>query len=72
MALCPALAGYFMDRRLLAWPLVLGIGCYVVAAAWFYLTLRRTPLPEEAATSTIIDHEAGLERLALAPDSAAR
>jgi len=72
MALCPALAGYFMDRRLLAWPLVLGIGCYVVAAAWFYLTLRRTPLPEEAATSTIIDHQAGLERLALAPDSAAR
>jgi len=51
MAVLPTLAGYFMDRRLLLWPLVLGIGCYAVAAVWFYLTLRRTPLPEEIASA---------------------
>ncbi len=49
MALSPALAGYFMDRRLLQWPLLLGVCCYAAAAAWFYLLLRRTPLPEEQA-----------------------
>ena len=48
MAVFPALAGYFLDRRLLLWPLVLGIVCYAMAAVWFYVTLRRTPLPEEA------------------------
>ncbi|GAC1396659.1 MAG: hypothetical protein NVSMB65_15820 [Chloroflexota bacterium] len=51
MALLPALAGYFMDRRLFVWPLVLGIGCYAAAAVWFYLMLRRTALPEEAAAA---------------------
>lgn len=49
MALSPALTGYFMDRRLLQWPLLLGVCCYAAAAAWFYLLLRRTPLPEERA-----------------------
>lgn len=32
MAVLPTLAGYFMDRRLLQWPLVLGIGCYTATA----------------------------------------
>jgi MFS family permease len=48
-ALLPTLGGYLMDRRLLAWPLVLGLACYSMAAIWFWLTLRHTLLPEEMA-----------------------
>lgn len=48
-ALLPTLAGYLLDRRLLMWPLVLGIVCYAGAALWFWLALRSTPLPEEEA-----------------------
>jgi len=70
MALLPALAGYFIDRRLLAWPLVLGIGCYATAALWFYLTLRRTPLPEEAVPTTAVGHEVEAERVAMVPEHA--
>jgi MFS family permease len=70
MALLPALAGYFMDRRLLLWPLILGIACYATAALWFYLALRRTPLPEEAAASALIVADEGeRERLAVMPDA---
>ncbi len=68
MALLPTLAGYFMDRRLFLWPLALGIGCYAAAAVWFYLTLRRTPLPEEPARAAMADHEVNSERLAMAPE----
>ena len=52
-ALLPTLAGYLMDRRLLAWPLVLGLACYSTAAIWFWLTLRHTPLPEEMAAHEV-------------------
>jgi MFS family permease len=70
MALLPALAGYYMDRRLLLWPLILGIACYATAALWFYLTLRRTPLPEEAAAGALIAGDEGeRERLAVMPDA---
>lgn len=48
-ALLPALAGYLLDRKLLMLPLLLGLGCYAAATAWFWLTLRHTPLPEETA-----------------------
>jgi len=68
MALSPTLAGYFMDRRLLEWPLMLGIGCYSAAAVWFYLTLRRTPLPEEAVPTMIVGHDTESQRVTLAPD----
>jgi MFS family permease len=47
-ALLPSLAGYFLDRRQLQSPILLGAACYGAAALWFALTLRRTPLPEEA------------------------
>src|SRR5919204_298830 len=52
-ALLPTLAGYLMDRRLLAWPLVLGFACYSMAAIWFWLTLRHTLLPEETAAHEV-------------------
>jgi MFS family permease len=52
-ALLPTLAGYLMDRRLLAWPLVLGLACYSMAAIWFWLTLRHTLLPEEMAAHEV-------------------
>lgn len=54
-ALLPALAGYLLDRGLLLWPLILGIACYAASALWFGLTLRHTPLPEEAEPSIILD-----------------
>ncbi len=70
MAVLPALAGYFLDRRLLLWPLLLGIGCYAAAALWFYATLRRTPLPEEegevvAGGASVVSDEIGGGRRAL-------
>jgi sugar phosphate permease len=67
-ALLPTLAGYFMDRRLFLWPLALGIGCYAAAAVWFYLTLRRTPLPEEPTQAAMADHAVKSKRLAMAPE----
>jgi MFS family permease len=70
MAVLPTLAGYFMDRRLLQWPLVLGIGCYTAAAVWFYLTLRRTPLPEEAVGAMTVGSEVEPERLVVMPERA--
>jgi len=68
MAVLPVLAGYFMDRRLFLWPLVLGIGCYAAAAVWFFVTLRRTPLPEETVTTITVGHELEPERLILVPE----
>lgn len=47
-ALLPSFTGYMLDRHQMLLPIWLGIGCYGLAAAWFWLTLRRTPLPEEA------------------------
>jgi MFS family permease len=47
-ALMPSLTGYLLDRQMMVLPIWLGIGCYGLAAAWFWLTLRHTPLPEEA------------------------
>jgi len=73
MAVLPALAGYFLDRRLLLWPLLLGIGCYAAAALWFYATLRRTPLPEEegvAGGASVVGDEIGGGRLALPSENA--
>ncbi len=70
MALLPVLAGYFMDRRLFLWPLVLGIGCYAAAGVWFFVTLRRTPLPEETVTTITLGHELEPERLAMMPERA--
>jgi MFS family permease len=52
-ALLPTLAGYLMDRRLLAWPLVLGFACYSAAAIWFWLMLRHTLLPEETTAHEV-------------------
>lgn len=46
-ALFPVLAGYLLGRGLLVWPIALGALCYAAAALWFFLALRRTPLPEE-------------------------
>lgn len=54
-ALLPSLSGYLMDRRLLLWPLILGILCYGAAALWFALTLRHTALPEE--TESVMVHD---------------
>lgn len=48
-ALLPSLAGYFLDRGQLYWPPMLGVGCYAAAAAWFWITLRSTPIPDEQA-----------------------
>jgi MFS family permease len=47
-AFAPSLAGYLLDRRLLMLPLLLGLACYAASAGWFWLALRRTPMPEEA------------------------
>jgi MFS family permease len=47
-ALLPSFTGYLLDRHLMLLPIWLGIGCYGLAAAWFWLTLRHTALPEEA------------------------
>jgi hypothetical protein len=47
-ALLPSLTGYLLDRRLMLLPIWLGIGCYGLAAVWFWLTLRHIALPEEA------------------------
>jgi len=66
-ALLPALAGYLMDRSLLAWPLGLGFACYSAAAIWFWLMLRHTPLPEETAT-----HEVSADAHGAVEPSAAR
>ncbi len=63
MAVFPVLAGYFLDRRLLLWPLVLGIVCYAVAAVWFYVTLRRTPLPEETVEPSAVGDATEADRL---------
>lgn len=56
-ALLPALAGYLLDRRLLDLPLLLGILCYGLAALWFYLALRHTPLPEETPAHAVAGQE---------------
>ncbi|MGH2409068.1 MAG: MFS transporter, partial [Chloroflexota bacterium] len=47
-ALLPSLTGYLLDHHQLKTPIFLGAGCYAAAAVWFALTLRGTPLPEEA------------------------
>jgi len=70
MALLPVLSGYFMDRRLLEWPLVLGIVCYAAAALCFYLALRRTPLPEEEGTMITDCDEGDLEQPAATSERA--
>lgn len=59
-ALFPVLAGYLLGRGLLVWPIALGALCYAAAALWFFLALRRTPLPEEVgdeADSVLIPME---------------
>jgi MFS family permease len=61
-ALLPALAGYLLDRRLLDLPLVLGILCYGLAALWFYLALRHTPLPEESLVHAVAGEEQQVEQ----------
>ena len=60
-ALLPSLAGYLMDRHLLAWPLMLGTACYGTSVLWFALTLRGTAMPEEAPAGEAV----AAERLAV-------
>lgn len=49
---------------------MLGIVCYAVAAVWFYLTLRHTPLPEEAVRTPAVGKDAEPERIAMVPERA--